>query len=91
MFADNTMNLPAGSLVRFRAVWPGGSVEHHELPAESAIGYAAELRRLGLAICWAPVDVAPPAPMPVAQAPRRERKAADREMRRQFRELGIEV
>jgi hypothetical protein len=71
----------------FLARWPSGAVDRHELPLAVAQEFAAQLREVGCTIVWAPLEAAPPAPMPVHQEPCRERKRAEREQRRQFAEL----
>lgn len=90
MFNDSIFGIPAAAPIRFRATWPGGTVEQHEMPAGAALPYAEELRALGLAVTWYPF-APPPAPTPQPDAPRRERKRAQREQRRQFAELGIQA
>jgi hypothetical protein len=71
----------------FLARWPSGAVDRHELPLAVAQEFAAQLREVGCTIIWAPLHAAPPAVLPVTQPPRRERKAAAREQKRQFAEL----
>lgn len=87
MLVDGPLGLAPSAMVRFRAIWPGGWVDRHELPVATAIAFAEQLRELGVLVAWYPF--APPPPEPVAQAPRRERKAAKRERARQFSELGV--
>lgn len=89
MFVDTPFAIPASAPIRFLAVTQDGATELYEHPAAIAQAVAETLRTGGMRIVWYPFIAVAPAPAPQPQAPRRERRQARREQKRQFAELGV--
>ena len=43
-------------VARFLARWPSGALDRHELPLAIASEFATQLRAVGCAIVWAPLQ-----------------------------------